>query len=174
MNDIIYCIGGASGSGKTTVAKSLHDEGYNVIQSYTTRPPREVGEWGHTFVDETEEDPHKWPAGVIAHNIFNGFRYWATKEQYFGKCKTIYVIDPIGVEHLRKTIDEPIVVITLYASERVLVERMCVERGGREALQRRKHDRKVFACVPTDWVIDTDQTKGQVLKNVKNIIEGKV
>ena len=41
MKDILFCLVGASGSGKTSVAYALQEKyGYNVIESYTTRPKR--------------------------------------------------------------------------------------------------------------------------------------
>ena len=49
--NVIVCLIGPSGSGKTTIARMLEAE-YNVIHSYTTRPPREPGEWGHNFIAE--------------------------------------------------------------------------------------------------------------------------
>ena len=54
--DTIFCLVGPSGSGKTTVAKALEKHGYNVIQSYTTRPRRSENEWGHTFVTVISND----------------------------------------------------------------------------------------------------------------------
>lgn len=79
--DTIFCLVGPSGSGKTTVAKALEKHGYNVIQSYTTRPQRSDNEWGHTFVTAIYSDKPPWVMdNVIAYNEFAGNHYWATKE----------------------------------------------------------------------------------------------
>ncbi|MDV7402737.1 hypothetical protein RZS08_65550, partial [Arthrospira platensis SPKY1] len=56
MKDKIICLCGESGSGKTTIAELLEKEGYNYIQSYTTRKARFEGEKGHIFVDEPPMD----------------------------------------------------------------------------------------------------------------------
>jgi guanylate kinase len=98
--DRIIALVGESGSGKTTIAKELEKRGYNVIKSYTTRPEREPGEWGHIFGDmdwyfnDTNGDR------VIADTFYNNEYYWATKEQYQGKGTSIYIIDPLGTYSL--------------------------------------------------------------------------
>ena len=51
MRDKLILLVGASGSGKTTIAKELEQKGFNVIHSYTTREPRKPNEWGHIFID---------------------------------------------------------------------------------------------------------------------------
>ena len=55
MSKPLFCILGASASGKSTLVQILEKE-FNMkqIPSYTTRPPRFKGEEGHTFVSEKE------------------------------------------------------------------------------------------------------------------------
>jgi guanylate kinase len=170
--DIIYCLVGPSGSGKTTIAKALHDEGYNVIQSYTTRPPREPGEWGHTFTMAVYDDKPPWEAeDVIAYNQFNGNHYWATLDQVRGK--TVYIIDPPGDKQLRETVDCPIITIFLRVGREVAFHRMDLERGRRQALERVEHDSEIFASVKADWVVDAERSVREVLDSVRAIIGGK-
>ncbi len=154
---MVYCLVGPSGSGKTTVAYALKDQ-YNVIQSYTTRPRRQNETWGHIFVDH-------YPGGnnVIAHNNYNGYHYWATKEQVVGK--TIYVIDPPGDAMLRKTM--PATTIFLRIGEHVARERMA-ERP--DAEKRISYDRWAFAAVKTDYVVNAERSLREVLCDIESII----
>ena len=161
--DTIFCLVGPSGSGKTTVAKALD---YNVIQSYTTRPQRSEDEWGHTFVEA-----YKDTGDTIAYNKYNNYEYWATKAQYQGKGKTIYIIDPKGDAMLRETIDEPVVTIFLKVSEAKAFNRMCKERNYIHAQERLEYDREEFAKVRADWVVNADRPVAEVVADVKSIMD---
>ena len=168
--DIIYCLVGPSGSGKTTIARLLKQEGYNVIQSYTTRPPRSADEWGYTFVTFKNDEPAPWAdPDVIAHNVYNGHHYWATKQQYENKGKTIYIIDPPGDKQLRELVDCRVVTIFLRAGRDICFHRIDIDRDREQALKRVEHDAKMFACVKTDYVIDAELPINEVVKHIKTI-----
>lgn len=162
---MVFCLVGRSGSGKTTVAKELSKD-YNVIQSYTTRPPRYENEWGHTFV---ESYPHEHVPKTIAYNEFNGYEYWATEDQVKGK--SIYIIDPAGDELLRALNKYQVVTIYFTLDPMIAYDRMVGERGDEKALARAKHDHKLFRVVKTDWVVDADMRIDEVVKSVKEIID---
>jgi guanylate kinase len=166
--DKIYCLVGRSGSGKTTIAKTLEKD-YNVIHSYTTRPPREPGEWGHIFVDRY---PPEHVPGTIAYNYFDGYEYWAINEQVKGT--TIYIIDPPGDAMLRNQVDCPVTTICLTAGNEQLYERLAKSRGQLEAKKRMLHDYDIFAIVKTDYVVDTDRPFNDVLNSVRDILEGNI
>ena len=171
--DTIFCLVGPSGSGKTTVAKALEKQGYNVIQSYTTRPRRSEDEWGHTYVTAIYNDKPPWVMeNVIAYNEFAGNHYWATKEQYKGKGKSVYIIDPPGDKQLREEVDCEVVTIFLATPRNVAWERMIIDnRGACDADERIKHDAEVFAAVKTDWVVDTDRGIKEVIADIGRIID---
>ena len=95
MNRILLLIG-ASGSGKSTVARYLCEQyGLRQIDSYTTRPPRYRGESGHIFITDEEFDQLQ---DFVGYTLYNGHRYGATAQQV--EENDIYVIDPAGVEGL--------------------------------------------------------------------------
>ena len=162
----IFCLVGPSGSGKTTIAKELSND-YNVIQSYTTRPPRHENEWGHTFV---ESFPDEHVPKTIAYNNFNGYEYWATEDQV--KDKSIYIVDPPGEALLRALDRFRVVTIFLPINHIIAFGRMIQTRGYGKTKERIEHDKKVFRAVKTDWVVDVDDRPvDEVVKAVKEIID---
>jgi guanylate kinase len=199
MKDKIICLVGQSGSGKTTIAKELEKAGYNVIQSYTTRPPREPNEWGHTFVnphdyvfnDDKGQVFKKVGGGValglnmIAYTHFDNAYYWTLPDQYQGKGISIYVIDVAGVKIIREKVkDAEIVVIYIQADEETRKRRMIwryntthndsiLADGKLDDLERRMdNDRKAFRIIPCDYAVDNNGSLEVAVEAVKKIIEG--
>lgn len=173
----LVCLVGASGTGKTTVAKKLAEQWYNVIQSYTTRPPRSDDEWGHIFTDETMYKRHKQQGLIIAETLFDGHYYWATKEQYRGYDVSIYVIDPYGASQLQYTVfGVRIITIALYASASVRIERMLKRANAmtqddiNKVYKRYAHDLDQFNCIKCDYVINADRAIDNIVDDIHNII----
>ena len=190
MSDCIVCLVGRSGSGKTTIAYKLHDDfGYNIIESYTTRPPRYEGEKGHTFVENLPLPIKNWAMNddVIAFNIYNDNAYWATRKQYQGKGVSIYVVDIVGANMLRNKVDDAdILVIALFADEFTRYDRLWERETGKldkqsqthktlreiddEIDQRVKSDRPIFSMVPCDYAIDANYSVPLVASMISSII----
>lgn len=194
MPDKIVCLVGESGSGKTTIAKLLEERGYNVIKSYTTRSPREPDEWGHEFVRldtywihkdvhqislEDSNEPY-----IVAETEFDGNRYWATVKQYKGKGTSIYVIDPAGVEYLRKKVtDAEIVIIYLRVTDierlgRMLDREKDVNVSGSAGIvdkvcKRLDHDVEKFKLIRCDWVVDNNGEIEGAVEAIVGIIGGE-
>ena len=195
MKDYLFCLVGPSGSGKTTIAYELQEKhGYNVIESYTTRPPRYEGEKGHVFVDDGIEDAWNWfpwlggkalPGNVIAYNNYNGYEYWATREQYQDKGVSLYVVDVPGAEMLKKTVkDAEIVVIALWADDETLWWRLAEREGyykqrdfdGLDKVTgkintRFKNDIETFAVIPCDYAVNANKDIDTVTKRLRSIIQ---
>ena len=120
--DKLFLFVGKSASGKTSIARMLEIQyGHKQVQSYTTRPPRSDGEYGHVFVTDEE---FKNLGELAAYTFYNGFHYGTTFKQ-LDECN-IYVIDPPGIEDLLKKIDHKrsIVIIYFYAAVSTRIERM--------------------------------------------------
>lgn len=156
MNNI-YLIVGESGSGKTaivTLLEKLHN--LKSIQSYTTRPPREENEIGHTFVsiDEFEK-----LTDMVAFTEFCGNKYCATKEQV--DKNDLYVIDPNGIDYFRKAYHGNKGIKTIYISSPIhtRVERM--EQRGDE-----------FSKIMERIVNDFDEFRGMKNKADYVVING--
>lgn len=141
MQDKIICLVGASGSGKTTIAKELEKLGYSIIHSYTNREEREPNEWGHTFIVNSrfegilgivgnisnKEQVRFLPSQMIA--FFNNYEkdemYFATYEQYQGKGTSIYIVDPEGTEMVKKNVkDAEVITIFLMVDKSIRRERL--------------------------------------------------
>ena len=182
--DKIICLVGESGSGKSAIAEILEKEGYNYIQSYTTRPKRYEDERGHIFLDSLpDKDFEIYDNNVIADTYFNGFDYWSTKEQYQGKGNSVYVVDVAGIKELRERItDAEIFVIYLKTDTQTRINRM-YERQGFKIIEsippevynkvqdRINHDKQVFKIIPCDYVVDGNGDIKEVLKDVMSIID---
>ena len=186
-DDLIICLVGESGSGKTTLAQSLeHDQIYNIIHSYTTRPPRTEGEWGHTFKTfENEEEAQAYlhhareTDQLIAYTYFGGHHYWAERHQYRGKGTSIYIIDPEGVKLIRQQVkDAKIVIIYLntYPETRYcrLVEQYSPLYGMTEAndiaKQRIIRDAKMFTVIECDYCVPNNHDRIYAFNIVRDII----
>lgn len=173
----------------------MEKEGYNIIQSYTTRPPRKPGEWGHTFVDSSESDlyvldcidnsilPNK---NVIAYQELYGHHYWVTKEQYQGKGTSIYVVDPNGAEQVRQNVDDAEIVTIFLMADEATREVRIFERENKtkyknepikgyiawgNTRQRLKQDKEIFSSCKCNYVVDANREVDEVLADVKRVIE---
>lgn len=192
--DKLLLLVGASGSGKSTMANELLKCGIvdNIIQSYTTRPKRTPNERGHIFVYEAQfigeiNKPYKEYQGsqVIALTAFDGNTYWATKDQYQGKGRSVYIVDPKGVKDVRNSVkDAEVITVYVNAEEGKKCDRM-VKRykkahklkhinidGIKEIKNRLDHDGQAFKCIPCDYCIDNNGDIDQAIESIKEILEG--
>ncbi|WP_432408544.1 guanylate kinase [Wukongibacter sp. M2B1] len=180
--DRIVCLVGESGSGKTTIAKELEKKGYNIIKSYTTRPPRKPDEWGHIFV--TKEDysnaiiDDAYDGNMIAYTYIEGHHYWALENQYKNKGISIYIIDPRGVKNLRERLlhkdfegEVDVMGIYLKADDLIRFNRVSIEHGKKKAEKRLARDNGKFDVIECDYAVDANRLIEEVLQNVIEIIE---
>lgn len=202
-NDKLVLIVGPSGSGKTTVAKELEKEGYNIIHSYTTRNPREDGEWGHIFIKNLAEDEEyisgfdhadkevvrafKGGKGeLIAFKQLYNDIYFATREQYQGKGTSIYVVDPNGAEQVNRRVDDAEVITIFLMTDISTRHTRLRKRAGiityshlteeennqiQQMIGRLNKDKEIFSKCRCDYVVDANRELGQVLADIKHIIE---
>lgn len=109
MNELLLIVG-RTGAGKSTIARKLADMFKRpVVKSYTTRPMRE-GETeetaDHIFIDA--KDISLYSDDFAAYTKIGDYEYfitWSLLEDYASKG-AIYVINPIGVWNLQKSLKE--------------------------------------------------------------------
>lgn len=100
MNKPLFCILGASASGKSTLVQKLEIElNMKQIASYTTRPPRYEGEAGHTFVTEEE---FQSLSDIVAYNYYLDNHYGVTSQQIDDEAHDLYVVDQTGLNELKE------------------------------------------------------------------------
>lgn len=97
--DILLVLG-QSGVGKTTIIKKLsreNKEKYKMIHSYTDRPQRKKGEYGHNFLTVGAMDNLLKKDDVVAKTEINGKRYCTIKGQFDEDKINIYIVDKNGI-----------------------------------------------------------------------------
>lgn len=100
MGKPLFCILGASASGKSTLVQKLEIElNMKQIASYTTRPPRYEGEAGHTFVTEEE---FQSLSDIVAYNYYLDNHYGVTSQQIDDEAHDLYVVDQTGLNELKE------------------------------------------------------------------------
>lgn len=100
MSKPLFCILGASASGKSTLVQKLEIElNMKQIASYTTRPPRYEGEAGHTFVTEEEFQNLN---DIVAYNYYLNNHYGVTSQQIDDEAHGLYVVDQTGLNELKE------------------------------------------------------------------------
>jgi guanylate kinase len=180
--DVVICLIGESGSGKSTIANMLGDRGYNVIDSYTTRTPRYEGEGGHIYI----KDKHigelaaqdKLGGGnfeVMAYTYFDNEHYWVVRGQYLNKGISIYVVDVAGYQQLKlKEHEVKLVAIYLKTDANTRVGRMMNRGDYKDKIaQRIQHDYEIFSVVPCDYAVDANGELDEVFSKIMKIVAVK-
>jgi len=134
LRPLIVCIVGESGAGKTLMAETFENfYHYNLIQSYTTRPPRTPDENGHTFVTEEQFDKFTFDGEeMIAYTKFGAHRYCCLRRDVLEY--NTYVIDENGLQMLRDRYEDDfhIYSIRIRANERIRRTKTSPDRFNRD------------------------------------------
>lgn len=98
---VLLCVMGRTSSGKDSLVGKLCERmGLTQIISYTTRPRRDNEGDTHIFTTKEVYEQMKSEGNVAAYTEIAGNIYWTTVDQLYEN--DVYIIDPNGVQTLRK------------------------------------------------------------------------
>lgn len=127
---VLLCILGRTSCGKDTLVNKLCERtGLTAITSYTTRPRRTNEGNTHIFSNKEEYEKMQAEGNIAAYTNIAGNDYWTTIEQLYQH--SVYIIDPKGVETLRKLDLPNLRIVTVYINtpDDVRKERALNKRG---------------------------------------------
>lgn len=94
---------GASGSGKTSVAKELGKRGYNRVVTYTTRPMRDGEKDGVDYHFLSDEDFDTIKDGFVEHSTYRGWKYGCDIcAKDINNKNSVVILTPKGMRKLKK------------------------------------------------------------------------
>ena len=127
---VVLCIMGKTASGKDTLVNKLCERtGLRPVISYTTRE-RRVNEGNtHIFITDKEYQELEDSGRIATFTQIGQYRYCCTIDQLYES--DVYVIDPIGVQNLRKLNLPNLRLVTVYINtpDDVRKERALSKRG---------------------------------------------
>lgn len=127
---VLICLMGKTASGKDTLANKLCERtGLRQIISYTTRERRVNEGETHIFISDDEYKALEDSGQIAAFTQIGPYKYCCTINQLYEN--DIYVIDPIGVQHLRELNLPNLRLVTVYINtpDDVRKERALNNRG---------------------------------------------
>lgn len=110
------------------------------VKSYTNRPKRYENEDTHIFTNESLKDKQN----LVAWTKYNGYEYWATKDQI--EESDFYIIDPKGISNFVKNYSGNKIPIVVYVGCKwwIRFKRIWKRENIFQAIKRTWYDRKTF------------------------------
>lgn len=95
---------GASGSGKTSVAKELEKRGYSRVVTYTTRPMRNGEKDGVDYHFLSDEDFDTIKDCFVEHSTYRGWEYGCgISIRDIDNKNSVVILTPCGMRKLKKS-----------------------------------------------------------------------
>jgi guanylate kinase len=172
---------GASGSGKTSLARGLVERlpGLSRALTCTTRAPRpgETEGRDYRFLDREAFETLRLAGGLVEWTEYAGNRYGLPGDQFeaLGERDLVCVLDEPGVRHLRDLLgDSRVQAIRLKGPDPELLQQRMLGRGsGENETAARLHweatltaDRSIY-----DAELDTDRDFESVLADLVTLVE---
>ena len=187
----VICLIGASGSGKSTIAEQL---GGNVIQSYTTRLPRYMGEPGHVYIEdikllddemeiihypdiitELQQIQTIYKSDIVAYANLYDEHYFATLDQFVDGLN-IYVVNPDGAEQVERyfaNLNVEVITVYIQVDEDIRKDRLLNREYDdymKEVLERLDSDRRAFKTVRCNYTINGNGSIEDVVERVRMLL----
>ena len=127
---VLICLMGRTASGKDTLANKLCERtGLRQIISYTTRERRVNEGDTHIFISDEEYQSLEDSGQIAAFTQIGPYKYCCTINQLYEH--DVYVIDPLGVQHLRDLDLPNLRLVTIYVNtpDDIRKERALSKRG---------------------------------------------
>ena len=126
----ILLLTGGSGTGKTTIAKALHNNYhcFNLIKSYTTRFRRNIEDRDHIFVRKHNLLYKMFNEPIVASTVINGELYTSFPNQFKDDYINVYIVDDKGIFDVVNTYDKKDILIVRLKRDNIDVEKERAER----------------------------------------------
>lgn len=127
---VVLCLMGKTASGKDTLANKLCERtGLHNMISYTTRPRRTNEGDTHIFISDDEYQSLENSGQIATFTQIGQYKYCCTVDQLYKS--DVYVIDPVGVQNLRKLNLPNIRLVTIYVNtpDEIRKDRALNKRG---------------------------------------------
>ena len=157
-------LAGPTGSGKTTIAKSLEKLGYNIIPTYTTREPRPNDAFTECITfDEFKSmlSMNKFVAGHTFKASFGNVSYGIPKVPEEDSSNSVVIIAYEYFEDLKKylrIIDDTIFLVYLHVPDNIIISRSMTDDSRGES-----NKDLLFR-------LERDYHKNQVLREKANLL----
>lgn len=110
---VLLCLMGKTASGKDTLANKLCERtGLRQIISYTTRERRINEGETHIFISDEEYQSLEDSGQIAAFTQIGPYKYCCTIDQLYEN--DVYVIDPVGIQHLQELNLPNLRLVTVY------------------------------------------------------------
>jgi guanylate kinase len=138
MKNTLFLITGASGSGKTTVMRSIMD---NELVSFTTRKSRsgEVDGKDYIFISKEEFNHLLTNDGLMEQTEYSGQFYGLTRQEFETKIANghvFFICDVNGMTQM-KTLYDNCISIFIYAEKEDAIKQMKLRGDNEESINKR-------------------------------------